>query len=285
MAHALRYYVTDKDNVVNTGNDDVGILSDNGGGESRSRGAGERHGGVGRNDDGGHDVPSFLMTMLLAPPTSVSVAGAAAGAAAGATAAETWGITGETVRGQSASWGSYPLPSRSELQDMVHEHGQLNPIDDGNSDSDGDDSDDQGEVQHRHLKGSGVAGSGLYPNDLLRTNVTALRAKLRGVPYVAALDFDPHGFTDMGSGSAHSGDNLPLDALHEEDPLKLARAYCRAAEVPEWVSEVMMERRNVDMMVKSLAWHRGFANGASVVPTSKGVCRRLLRALRFLLGF
>eukprot|EP00740_Mantoniella_antarctica_P012754 CAMPEP_0181386798 /NCGR_PEP_ID=MMETSP1106-20121128/23349_1 /TAXON_ID=81844 /ORGANISM="Mantoniella antarctica, Strain SL-175" /LENGTH=50 /DNA_ID=CAMNT_0023507077 /DNA_START=90 /DNA_END=239 /DNA_ORIENTATION=- len=50
MAHALRYYVTDKDNVVNTGNDDVGILSDNGGGESRSGGAGERHGGVGRID-------------------------------------------------------------------------------------------------------------------------------------------------------------------------------------------------------------------------------------------
>ena len=31
--------------------------------------------------------------------------------------------------------------------------------------------------------------------------------------------------------------------------------------------------------------HRGFANGASVVPPSKGACRRLRRALRYLLGF
>ena len=77
----------------------------------------------------------------------------------------------------------------------------------------------------------------------------------------------------------------PLDALHEDDPLKVARAYCRAAEVPEWVGEVMMERHNVDVMVRCLAWHRGFANGASCAAARQSACRRLRRALGYVLGF
>ena len=97
------------------------------------------------------------------------------------------------------------------------------------------------------------------------------------------------GGTEAGAAFRFGDDDVddvtPLDALHEDDPLKVARAYCRAAEVPEWVGEVMMERHNVDVMVRCLAWHRGFANGASCAAARRGACRRLRRALGYVLGF
>jgi hypothetical protein len=93
------------------------------------------------------------------------------------------------------------------------------------------------------------------------------------VPYVKALDLDPRGYaTNLGGGpggadcGSDNMDNVPLDALHEEDPLKLARAYCRAAEVPEWVAEAMREQRNVDVLVGLQVVTASFAIIARVTP-------------------
>ena len=270
MAHALRYYVVDDPNV------EVGTTP----GTAASAATAT--------------VPSYTTAMLLRPPTTSS----------------------STSTFTSAAMTS--MPSRVELQDMLRDHGRADADaaagDDTDNDDDSNASDEEEEEEEEEEGKEEGEEEGerrrrrdnVGVSDFFRVNAEALREKLRGVPYVKASDLAPLGYggghrdvlstaaanvaanVDPSRSHDDNNDNLdtvPLDALHEEDPLRLARAYCRAAEVPEWVGEVMLERRNIDIMVRCLAWHRGFANGAGCAPVKKGACRRLRRALSYLLGF
>jgi len=225
-----------------------------------------------------------------------------------------------------------PLPTREELQTMLRErHGEdaaaeKNEHSSGESeinrhrdaavladasydavqrdrptwmDLDGkesDDSDREGSY-FDHLPNDSSTGEREDGSDA--SIIRDLRRKFRRIPTLCALDLDPRGYIDLGPDCA---DNIPIDAIEETDPNRLARAYCRAARVPEWIAAEACgvpregdndgnnrETQNVraetiTLLLRSLAWQSGFAGGASTIVGSRGARRRLRRALAFVLG-
>ena len=81
-------------------------------------------------------------------------------------------------------------------------------------------------------------------------------------------------------------DNIPLDHLHEEDPMALAVAYCDAAHLPRDVARRMLDDASgaCERLVRCLAWKTGRGGGASALRFDRRACRRLRRALAWYLG-
>ena len=159
---------------------------------------------------------------------------------------------------------------------------------DARADSDGYvDTDEEREEAEANAQGPYVGG--VIPEDVLRRYLEELEAtRLASDPdasssrvRVRAEDLPYRAYLDLGDKNT---DNVPLDALHETDRLVIFRAYCVAAEVPVAVAEKMAERRELEIIVRCLAWHRGVANGASVVARNKNACVRLRRAVKELVG-
>jgi hypothetical protein len=168
------------------------------------------------------------------------------------------------------------------------ERGDVAPELDARADSDGYvDTDEEREEAEARAQGPYVGG--VIPEDVLRRYLEELEAtRLASDPdasssrvRVRAEDLPYRAYLDLGDKNT---DNVPLDALHETDRLVIFRAYCVAAEVPVAVAEKMAERRELEIIVRCLAWHRGVANGASVVARNKNACVRLRRAVKELVG-
>ena len=168
------------------------------------------------------------------------------------------------------------------------ERGDVAPELDARADSDGYvDTDEEREEAEANAQGPYVGG--VIPEDVLRRYLEELEAtRLASDPdasssrvRVRAEDLPYRAYLDLGDKNT---DNVPLDALHETDRLVIFRAYCVAAEVPVAVAEKMAERRELEIIVRCLAWHRGVANGASVVARNKNACVRLRRAVKELVG-
>jgi hypothetical protein len=186
----------------------------------------------------------------------------------------------------------------------ARERGDIAPEDDARADSDGYvDTDEEREEAEARARGPYVGG--VIPEDVLRALLEELEAArrrdddddddgdpdadadaptagpTRDVVRLRAEDLPPRAYLDLGEKNT---DNVPLDALGETDRLAIFRAYCVAAEVPVAFAETMAARRELEIVVRCLAWHRGVANGASVVARNKNACVRLRRATKALAG-